>query len=157
MGHHSGLSHLLSSGRIGTLKTRNRIVMPAMGSNLGDGNGYVGERMKRYYESRAQGGAGLIIVELCSIDFPNGAAIPRQIGISNDEFLPGLRALTDSIHRHGAKAAVQLQHAGKSAVQDIAAGRPLLVPSTPSATVEGMDEMIRNRKINPRNYLASGK
>lgn len=58
MGHYSGLSHLLSSGRIGTLKTRNRIVMPSMGTNLGDGNGYVGERMKRYYESRARRGNG---------------------------------------------------------------------------------------------------
>ena len=64
MGHYSGLSHLLSSGRIGTLETRNRIIMSAMGSNLGDGNGFVGERMKRYYETRAQGGAGLIIVEV---------------------------------------------------------------------------------------------
>jgi len=141
MGHHSEFSHLLSSGRIGTLETRNRIIMAPMGTNLGDGNGHVGERIKRYYETRAQGGAGLIILGVCSIDFPNGAAIPRQIGISSDDFLPGLKDLTDRIHRHGAKAAVQLQHAGKNAVLDIAAGRPLLVPSKPSATIGGMADL----------------
>jgi 2,4-dienoyl-CoA reductase-like NADH-dependent reductase (Old Yellow Enzyme family) len=141
MGNHSELSHLLSSGRIGTLETRNRIVMAAMGSNLGDGNGFVGERMKRYYETRAQGGAGLIIVEVCSIGYPDGAAIPRQLGISNDGFLPGLRELTDLIHGHGAKAAVQLQHAGKNAVLDIAAGRPLLVPSAPKEAIGGMEDV----------------
>ena len=47
MGSDSRYGHLLSPGRIGTLKTRNRIIMPGMGTNFGDENGFVTDRMKR--------------------------------------------------------------------------------------------------------------
>ena len=79
-----------------------------MGTNFGSEDGYVIERMKSYLEARTRGGAGLIIVEVTSIDHPRGASMPRQIGISRDEFIPGLKALMDVIHRHGAKVGVQL-------------------------------------------------
>ena len=54
--------HLLSPGRIGPIELRNRIVMSAMGTNLAEASGHAGERMQRYYEERARGGAGLVIV-----------------------------------------------------------------------------------------------
>ncbi len=124
--------HLLSPGRIHTLHMRNRIIMAGMGTNFGDENGFVSERMKKYYEARALGGVGLIIVEVAAIDHPRGRSMPGQIGISRDEFIPGLNGLTDAIHRHGAKAAVQLHFGGVKAVMDIAAGRKRLVPTAPS-------------------------
>jgi len=121
--------HLLAPGNIGSLELRNRIVMSPMGSNLAERDGQLGERIKRYYEERARGGVGLIIVGVGAIAFPAGACNPNQIAISDDVYLPGLRDLADRIHRHGAKLAIQLQHAGKVATQDIGAGRPLWVPS----------------------------
>jgi 2,4-dienoyl-CoA reductase-like NADH-dependent reductase (Old Yellow Enzyme family)/ribulose 1,5-bisphosphate synthetase/thiazole synthase len=124
--------HLLAPGRIGTLETRNRIVMAPMGSNLAQADGHVGDRSTRYFEARARGGVGLIIVGVGAIAYPAGACIPNQIAISDDAFLPGLQNLTARVHAHGAKIAIQLQHAGKVATQDIAAGRPLWVPSIPS-------------------------
>jgi len=122
-------SHLLAPGRIGSLELRNRIVMAPMGSNLAERDGHLGERIKRYYEERARGGVGLIIVGVGAIAYPAGACNPNQIAISDDLYLPGLRDLADRIHRHGAKLAIQLQHAGKVATQDMGAGRPLWVPS----------------------------
>jgi len=68
-----------------------------------------------------------------AIAFPAGTAEPYQVGISKDEFIPGLKALTERVHKHGAKIAVQLQHAGKTAVRDLAEGRELWVPSLPPA------------------------
>lgn len=121
--------HLLSPGRIGPIELRNRIVMSAMGTNLAEASGHAGERMQRYYEERARGGAGLVIVGVGAVAHPVGTCIPRQVGISDDAFLPGLSALASRVHVHGAKAAIQLQHAGKVATQDVAAGRPLWVPS----------------------------
>ena len=100
-----------------------------MGSNLAERDGHLGERIKRYYEERARGGVGLIIVGVGAIAFPAGACNPNQIAISDDAYLPGLTDLADRIHRHGAKLAIQLQHAGKVATQDMGAGRPLWVPS----------------------------
>ena len=131
--------HLLSAGHIGGLELRNRILMSPMGSNLAEADGHCGERIQSYYEARARGGAGALIVEVASIAWPSGASNPNQIAISRDEFLPGLRALAERIKRHGCRAAIQLQHAGKVAVCDIAAGRPMLVPSLPT---NGKDEMM---------------
>ncbi len=125
----SSFSHLLAPGRIGSLELRNRIVMSPMGSNLAESDGHLGERIKRYYEERARGGAGLIILGVGAIAFPAGACNPNQVAISDDVYLPGLRDLADRVHRHGARLAIQLQHAGKVATQDIGAGRPLWVPS----------------------------
>ncbi len=137
----SQFKHLLSPGRIGTLETRNRILMAGMGTNFGALDGHVTDRTKRYYEVRAEGGAGIIVVEVTAIDYPNGAATPGQLGLSRDEFVPGLKELTDAIHRHGTKASIQLHHAAKNAVMDIAAGRAMLVPSVPSSAVGGMEDL----------------
>lgn len=125
----ASFDHLLAPGRIGPIELRNRIVMSAMGTNLAERDGHAGERLQRYYEERARGGVGMVIVGVGAIAYPAGACIPQQVAISDDVFLPGLRALVGRVHSHGAKAAIQLQHAGKVATQDIAAGRPLWVPS----------------------------
>ncbi len=131
MSNANSFKHLLSPGRIGSLETRNRIVMAPMGSNLAEASGHCGERIQRYYEERAKGGAGLVIMGVGAIAFPAGACNPNQVAISDDEFLPGLRAVADRVHAHGAKVAIQIQHAGKVATRDIAAGRPMWVPSVP--------------------------
>jgi 2,4-dienoyl-CoA reductase (NADPH2) len=127
----AAFERLLSPGRIGSLELRNRILMAPMGSNLCEPDGHLGERILRYYEERARGGVGMITVGVAAIAWPDGACNPNQVAISDDVFLPGLRELTRRVHAHGARAAVQLQHAGKVAVRDIVAGRPMWVPSLP--------------------------
>ncbi len=104
--------------------------MSPMGSNLAEADGHLGERIKRYYEERARGGAGLLILGVGAIAYPAGACNPNQVAISDDVYLPGLADLADRVHRRGAKLAIQLQHAGKVATQDMGAGRPLWVPSS---------------------------
>ncbi len=106
-------------GRIGGMTLRNRLVMPPMGTNFASEDGQVTERILDYYEARAAGGPGLVIVEVTCIDTPVGKGITRELSIDDDCFLPGLSRLAEVIHRHGARAAVQLHHAGidaKSAV-----------------------------------------
>jgi 2,4-dienoyl-CoA reductase (NADPH2) len=125
----TSFEHLLAPGRIGPVEVRNRILLSAMGTNLAEPDGHAGERIQRHYEERARGGAGIVIAGVGAIAYPAGACIPRQLAISSDAFLPGLRALAKRVHAHGAKVAIQLQHAGKVATQDTAAGRPLWVPS----------------------------
>ena len=104
--------HLLSPGKIGNMEIRNRMVMPPMGTNYADDEGFVTERLARYYEARSEGGAGLIIVEVAAVA-PEGKAIINQIGIWADKFIPGLRYLAGKIKKHGARAAIQLHHAGR--------------------------------------------
>ncbi|MDP2946178.1 MAG: FAD-dependent oxidoreductase, partial [bacterium] len=77
------------------------------------GRGYVTQRLIDYYEERARGGVGLIIVEGCCIDYPQGQGPARQMSIDNDRYVDGLGQLAAAIKRHGARVAVQLQHSGR--------------------------------------------
>lgn len=124
-------SPLLQPGRIGKLEIRNRIVMAPMGSNFAETDGSCGERIQAYYEARAKGGAGLLTMGVCSVAFPHGTGEPFQVGVSRDDFIPGLAAVAERVHRHGAKIAMQLQHGGKTAALDRAQGREIWVPSMP--------------------------
>ena len=55
-GSPTGFRHLLSPARIGNITVRNRMVMPPMGTNYASDDGFVTERLVRYYEARAEGG-----------------------------------------------------------------------------------------------------
>lgn len=150
--------HLLSPGQLGTLAVRNRIVMTPMGSNLAEPDGTAGERIQRYYEARAEGGVGMVVVGVAAVAHPSGACNPNQLGISADRFLPGLRRLVERVHAHGARIALQLQHAGKVATRDIVAGRPMWVPSIPpSARSDLMDDLTpEERDAATRAYRSPG-
>ncbi|MEM7410087.1 MAG: FAD-dependent oxidoreductase [Myxococcota bacterium] len=123
--------HLMAPGRIGPMELSNRILMAAMGAELGDEGGFVNDRQIAYYAARARGGAGCIVLETSAVAYPRGATAASQIGLSDDRFLPGLTKLAAAIHAEGAKAAVQFTHHGKTSRVDTAEGRALLVPSVP--------------------------
>lgn len=108
----AGTAHLLSAGQIGSMELRNRIIVTAMGVSLSEPDGHVGDRLLAYHEAQAKGGAGLIISGVAGVAWPVGAVQPNQTAISDDRFLPGLKALTERVHRHGAKIAAQLHHGG---------------------------------------------
>lgn len=103
---------IFESVNIGALELKNRIVMPPMGTGFGNGDGTVSERMKRYYGRRAAGGAGMIIVEVTAAA-PEGIGFPGCLGIWDDGFIAGLSELADEIKSNGARAALQIFHAGR--------------------------------------------
>ena len=125
--------HLLAPGRIGGLELRNRIFMSPMGSNLAEEDGTCGERILRYYEARARGGAAMVIMGSVGVAWPRGSGNQRQVALSEDRFVAPLARVADAIHAHGSRIAVQLQHAGAIAVNEPFHGLPFLVPSVPEA------------------------
>ncbi len=122
---------LFQPGRIGNLELKNRIIMAPMGSNFAETDGTCGERIKSYYEARAKGGAALLTMGVCAVAYPHGTSEPYQVGVSRDDFIPGLAGVAERAHRHGAKIAMQLQHSGKNSVLDVAQGREVWVPAKP--------------------------
>src|SRR5262249_39168357 len=92
---------LLTPARIGSLEIPKRIVMPPMTPGTADEEGYVPDDTVAYYLAGAQGGVGLITVEMASPE-KAGRHRRREIGIYDDRFLPGLTRLVDEIHRAGA-------------------------------------------------------
>lgn len=119
------MSKLFSPMRIGGMELKNRIVMPAM-HLMYTPDGYVTDRLTAFYSERAAGGAGLIIVGGCSIDEYSGGS--ELIGLSRDEFIPGLRNLTDAVRINGCRSAAQLYHAGRYAFSPLI-GRESIAPS----------------------------
>jgi 2,4-dienoyl-CoA reductase (NADPH2) len=110
---------------VGNLKLKNRIVMPAMHLNYTP-DGEVTDRLIAFYEERAKGGAALIIVGGCPVDEYSGYL--NMIDISDDRFIPGLKKLTDAVHRHGTLIASQLFHGGRY-VHSAFIGRKAIAPS----------------------------
>lgn len=122
------LSHLFSPITINGMTLKNRAVMPPMGTGYGNTDGTVSDRLLAYLSRRAQGGTGLIITEVCAVD-PRGKGFPSEIGAWKDDFIPGLARIPQELHRWGAKAALQLHHAGRETFE-AATGA---IPEAPSA------------------------
>ena len=121
------MSLLFTPKRIGGIEIRNRVVMPPMTTRLADIDGYVTAASVAYFRARAAGGVGLVTVEMASPERA-GRHRARELGIYDDRFLPGLQRLTDAIHAAGAKASIQLGHAGGHTRADIC-GEPPIAPS----------------------------
>jgi 2,4-dienoyl-CoA reductase-like NADH-dependent reductase (Old Yellow Enzyme family)/thioredoxin reductase len=116
--------HLFQPLKLRTFELSNRIVMPPMAIYIPGAEGYVKDRLVDYYEARARGGVGFIIVNATYVH-PNGASHPNQTAITDDKYIPGLRNLAGTIHKHGVKASIQLYHAGRQRYALIAGGETL--------------------------------
>lgn len=63
---------------------------------------------------RAQGGAGLVMLEASAV-LPEGRISPADLGIWKDAHIPALERIAQFIHSQGARAGIQLAHAGRKA------------------------------------------
>lgn len=120
---------LFTPGQIANLKIKNRIVMPSMSTGQATVNGEVTTQMIDYYEARARGGAGLIIVEVACIDPPVGRQGFNDLSIDQPRYIAGLNELVEAIHTYQAKAFIQLFHAGRQTSPIITQGETPVAPS----------------------------
>ncbi|MFA5525005.1 MAG: NADPH dehydrogenase NamA [Tissierellales bacterium] len=102
----------LSGYSLGELELKNRIVMPPMCMNTSDDSGYVKDWHVTHYVTRAVGGVGFIIVEATAVT-PNGRITSKDLGIWEDEQVPGLMSIVNGCKEQGSKMAIQLAHAGR--------------------------------------------
>ncbi len=79
--------------------------------------------------SRAVGGAGLVMTEATAV-LAEGRITPGDLGIWKDEHIAPLKRVVDFLHGQGARAGVQLAHAGRKASMGIPwVGEKLLSPA----------------------------
>ena len=124
--------HIFSPLTVKRMKMKNRIVMMPMGTNFGEQNGEMSFLHINYYEQRAKGGTGLIIVENASVDSPQGSNGTTQIRIDKDSYIPRLFMLCEAVHKHGACIALQINHAGASAMSSRIGMQPVSASNIPS-------------------------
>ena len=109
------LTKLFSPIKIGSMELKNRIALAPMDTNYANRDGTVSEQYQAYIEARAKGGAGLLILEVTTIDgkYPY---VPNTVGMWDDKQIPSMRGLTDAVHACGAKLIPQISHPGPESV-----------------------------------------
>ncbi len=109
------MSKLFSSYKLQDITLKNRLVMsPMCMYSVDKEDGIATDFHLTHYMSRAAGGIGLVILEATAVQ-EVGRISTKDLGLWNDEQIPALKRITDGIHYHGAKAGIQLAHAGRKA------------------------------------------
>lgn len=121
--------NLFSAGKIGTMEIKNRVVFTSMGNALANTDGTISEKDIHFYGARAKGGVGLIFTECTIVDGHRGKGNTKQIGVYDDKFIPGLKALADEVHKYGSKIVVQIYHPGRQGISVVNGNLPMLAPS----------------------------
>ena len=96
---------------------RNRIVVSPM-LTYSANNGYASDWHLAHLAQFAAGGAGLVFMESTKID-PAGCSTPRDTGLWKDDFIPGMKRITELVKRNGAVIALQLGHSGRKARRSV--------------------------------------
>ena len=112
--------------KINQLELKNRICMPAMHMNMAV-NFEVSDQLIDFYAERARGGVGVITVGYATVDEYSGNV--TNIGAHKDEFIPGLKRLAQAIQENGARAVVQINHAGRYNFSFFLDGKQAVAPS----------------------------
>jgi 2,4-dienoyl-CoA reductase (NADPH2) len=118
--------YLFSPIQINGLEIKNRIAYPSLGL-LYSKDGKLNDRYLNYFKERADGGAGLVTVGPVGVDFIGSGAI--ALSLANDDAIPDFKKLTAIIKDGGARAWVQLFHAGAYSHPMYVDGRQPIAPS----------------------------
>lgn len=109
----SAFPHLFSPLALGNIELANRIVHAPTDISSSHADGEVSERDIYHHAEIAKGGTGFIIVGATTPDMKSGRPTVTCLVADGDNYVPGLARLAESMHRYGAKCAVQLQHPGR--------------------------------------------
>lgn len=106
---------LLNPFNLGNLSINNRMVMESTLTSSANEDGTVSAQLKQFIMTRAAHQPGLIILEGAYVH-SSGKGYIRQLGIDNDQCLPGLQDLVNSVHNVGVPIFAQLLHTGRYAM-----------------------------------------
>ncbi|MBD1541784.1 hypothetical protein G9E11_05880 [Arthrobacter sp. IA7] len=107
---------------------QNRFALAPLTNQQSYEDGTASEHGLHWCEQLAAGGYSMLTTAAANVQ-PNGKSFAGQLGIFNDHHIPGLSAMAEIAHRHGALASVQLHHGGAFARQDLIGSGTLLGPS----------------------------
>ncbi len=109
---------------------KNRLVVPAMETTLGGLHGEMTPELLAYWEARAKGGFGTLILENSSVD-PGGNVCLRTPGFYDDSCAENLRLLPETVHKYGAKMVAQLCHVGRQTLPGVIGQQPVSASPIP--------------------------
>jgi 2,4-dienoyl-CoA reductase-like NADH-dependent reductase (Old Yellow Enzyme family)/thioredoxin reductase len=98
--------------KIKGLEIQNRILMAPMGNNLSGAQGIITPRAMAYYLERVKGGVGMVMTEAVAVSL-RGRHRAGCLCLYDAAHEKGMRLLVKTIHDHGGKVAIQLNHGGR--------------------------------------------
>lgn len=115
-------SKLFTEASIGPITLSNRTIRSAAFESMCPGNA-PSQQLLDYHRSVAAGGVGMTTVAYAAVA-QSGLSFDRQLWMRK-EIVPGLRKLTDSVHKEGAAASIQLGHCGNMSHKKICGETPV--------------------------------
>ncbi|WP_277406034.1 NADH:flavin oxidoreductase [Lacrimispora xylanisolvens] len=129
---------------IGNMIVKNRIAMAPMGLNSGHIDGTIADDEIDYFEERAKGGTGLIIMG-CQFLTQELAQGSMEGYLDNTYVIPQLTTLVEAVHRYGTKICAQLScGTGKNAFPNMLNGK---APVSSSAIPSMFDPNLMCREL----------
>jgi 2,4-dienoyl-CoA reductase-like NADH-dependent reductase (Old Yellow Enzyme family) len=125
------MAKLFERTHIKSMTLANRFVRSATWEGMADDDGICTPKLNKLMKRLAEGGVGLIITGLAFVT-REGRAAPWQMGADGDDYLSGLKEMTDAVHRTNGKIALQIAHGGCYSQTQLT-GREALAPSTHEA------------------------
>ncbi len=118
------MSILFTPRNIGTLEVKNRFVRSATHEGMAAESGKVTDQLLKRYRTLAKGGVGAIIPGYMFIH-PLGKSAKNQIGIHNDDMIPGLKKLVEAVHGEGGMVFFQVNHGGRQTTKALIGQVPM--------------------------------
>ena len=141
---------LFTPFKIGNCEIPNRIVEPAMVTNMTTEDGLATEQYIKYHVEKAKGGFGLIITEDYLIE-PQGKGYKYVAGLWDDSQIESHRKLTDAVHEYDTKIFCQIYHCGRQTNHNVNGG---LQPVAPSPTADNWNrDMARELSVDEIHEL----
>lgn len=118
------MKSLFETTSIGNLELKNRFIRSATCEAMADENGGVTPKLIDTFVALAKGEVGLIITGHANVE-KRGWGGPGQLGLNNDQLIPGLQQMTKAVHIGGGEIIAQLAHQGVWAVPELTGMEPL--------------------------------
>ncbi|MGD8108970.1 FAD-dependent oxidoreductase [Vibrio sp. TRT 17S01] len=135
--------NLLKPLDLGFTQLRNRVLMGSMHTGLEEDKEGLG-KLAAFYEERVKGGVGLIVTGGFS---PNlrGRLHPFSAEFSKPKHAQAHKVVTEAVHKHGGKIALQLLHAGRYAMHPFSqSASAIKAPIARFAPSEMSERQIKN-------------
>ncbi|HZJ57643.1 MAG: FAD-dependent oxidoreductase [Clostridiales bacterium] len=143
---------LFTPFKIGKMEVKNRIVMSPMGLNAAHPDGRIDDDEIHYFEERARGGVGLIIMG-CQFITEELAQGSMEGYLDKTHVIPPLTNLCEAVQKYGTKISAQIScGTGKNAFSNMLGDVPISASEIPSMfdpnllcralTIEEIDEIM---------------
>ena len=141
----AALEHLFSPIKIRNLTVKNRIMSTGHDTTMPT-EGIINERLLAYHRARAEGGAGLIVLQVSGVH-ESARYTTHLLMATEPNCVDGYRKMADMCHAHGTTVFAQIFHPGREIME---AGEGLLAVAYSASAVPNERFHVMPKPLNQR-------